>query len=567
MMAAAPPASRCEALAAAVRRRCTAGRFADGLALLDRFSPVAANIELRALRRLCLARLGRTAQAATVADSIAADSSDPEDWFRCAQLLNRTGRHADALRWALRALLIQPFNPRVVEQVAHAALADPACAVATMDALAPLTTAGADPTVRGQGRLLVPQRLPHYAPFDGDHHAHMGLIAGLQSLGVDIIDPAEWRGAYGLADALPMAMASCREIIASHAGIDPAHAAEYVANRLASVLVPQGVWPLEFVTAVPMTLGQRPWVLWFDILPTLFSPFIPLESASIDDRSPWYWITRHVLESPGCRTIFSHYPRSRGQIAEFFHSREIANKTIHVNSCDRSNAMVRPIREPAKSKPRITLLFSCSRSQSDSGFYYRGGVDVLLAFQRLAERFPSVELVLRSPLPDTLAGPLKRLARTHPRITWIPHFLEEQRHHDLLATSDIFMMPGAVLYRNGIMEALRMGIVPVLGDPPGVDEIVEHGKNAIVVRGRGHRMAIDPWTSRLHVDLLSMQRASAASADPDFFEQFVTALDALISDPDRLDAMRAPVPETPFMSGHDRLVFERAIAQAMTSPG
>lgn len=541
-----------------------AGRFADGLALLERFPPAAASIELRALQRLCLARLGRNEQAAAVASSVAASSSDPEDWFRCAQLLNRVGRHSEALRWALPTLLAQPFNPRVIEQVAHAALADPACAASAMDALAPLSAAGTEPAARGRGRLMVPQRLPYYAPFDGDHHAHMELVAGLHSLGMDIIDPDEWRGAYALAEALPKAMDACRKIAASHASIAPAHAAEYVANRLASLLTPPGQWALEFVTAVPMTLGQRPWIFWFDILPTLFSPFVPLESADVDDRSPWYWIIRSFLVSPRCRAIFSHYPQSRGHIAEFFHSREIADKTVHVNSCDRSGAMVRPARPPARSKPRITLLFSCSRSQSDSGFYYRGGVDVLLAFQRLAERFPSLELVLRSPLPDTLAGPLKRLARTHSRITWIPHFLEERRHHDLLAESDIFVMPGAVLYRNGIMEALRMGIVPVLGDPPGIDEIVQHGQNAIVVRGRGHRMAIDSAERRLHVDLWSMQRASALSADPEFFERFVVALDALIRNPDRIDAMRAADPGTPHFSERDHLVFERTVARAMS---
>lgn len=556
------------ALIAGVHDSLAAGRFEEALARLPPTPLASGDLELAALRRLCLARSGRVSEAADLGAAIAARSQEADDWFRCAQLANALGKGGEALPWALRALAVAPFSPRYVEAAAHAALLQPQGIGAAIEALRALPLPGAPVTAgwRGDG-LLAAQRLPYYAQYDSDHHAHMGWVTRLRRTTPDILPAGAWRGGGGLADILPAA-AAIRDHFQALPHVEFRHAAEYAAVRLSCLLVPEGRWPLEFVSTAPLSLGQRPWVFWFDILSSLFNPFASVEDMRIDDHCPWYRIVKTLLEAPACRAICSHYPRSKGFIGAFFQSRIIAGKTRHVGPCDLGAGPESPAvatgRRPAPGDGnRVTLLFTNSRAQRDAGFYFRGGVDVLNGFERLAGRFPDLHLILRSPLPATLSQRLRTLAMEHPRIRWLPDFLAVDKHHAVMAEADILVMPGPILYRNGVTEALRLGIVPILGDPPGIEEVVEDGVNVVIVRGRRHRMRIDPGVPELTANLSGLMAATDRPADPAFFESYVRALEALVAAPNRRARLSRAGMAVLQAGPADLEAFERVIAEAL----
>ncbi|WP_372400669.1 glycosyltransferase (plasmid) [Azospirillum sp. HJ39] len=462
---------------------------------------------LLSMRRLCLARLGRFDEAAEAgARLLETEVATTEDRFRQAQILLRLGRHREALPLAIAALLEAPLAPRHVATAVEAALLTTGGTARLSRSLADLPIPAPPPKVTARAPVLFPQHLV-FNSGRFDHPSIRGLFATVPNIAFEMPDADPWRLLRHLPTALERASSYMAMLLESSPHIDPATTACFTASRLHAWTEPAGDWAFDFLSPYPASLGQRPWVFCHDALPCLFLPMLPHDDMTVTPDDGLYWIMKRHLESERCLRILTHQPRTLGGLADFFDSRIIERKSVHVNTWHRSQGRSqRPRPERAK-----TWLFTSSFFPSDLFFRMRGGIETLCAFLTLSKEFPDIELILRSHLPSSLPDGLTEAAANHPRIRHYPEAVDADTLAQLYAEADLYLMPCPIIYRNGLAEALQAGLVPVVANTFGIEDFVRDGENGLVIGGLESiaRLGSDPpefvyrtaelWSNRMEV--------------------------------------------------------------------
>lgn len=547
-------------------------RYAEALAILEAPSAPPSSAWLSEHRR-CLARMRRFAEAADVGRRVLASGDVPAvEWFRQSQILVRAGLLREAVQTGAHALTQSPqasFLPPLVE----ALLRDPSLmqmAGPLMSTLAGRTNGmavGGQPKKRAQGDALVhvPMRLPYYGPLCADHPFVMGWVQKTSSPGFVI---GEGSADFGrLNDALDFARKRFSELRRLHSVVTDDAAAAYVASRFESLLYPAPGSLMDFMSMAVMSLGQRPYVLAFDYIPSIFHPFFPYEDMAVDSSSPFYWIVRDSLESPACTAIITTYASSSHLLGSYFSSDVIKSKCFFVNPCfsidevkEEGGEEESVVREPE------TLLFTSSRHATAENFYARGGVDVLYTFERLAPRFPKLRLILRASLPATLSPRLRRLVEIHPRIEHYPDMLPWPAFRRLFQRASIFTLPGVTAYRNGLVQAMGWGVVPLVSDGAHMAELVEDQVTGLVVPGRAALSRFDESSGCMLQRWSCLLQATDAPADPLFATRYQEALCSLLEKQEHLARLRQAniSGQNPNrMTPDDLARFQRTISMAL----
>ena len=139
------------------------------------------------------------------------------------------------------------------------------------------------------------------------------------------------------------------------------------------VLVPPNA-RLLFLTSIPFTVNQRPWVIEIEDPITLFFPFHlnGCTGRTPIRRSPYLPVVKALLESESCRGIVTHMRSTAEALPKLFGSEIIAAKTAYV-PC----GIALPPAVTDQTAERLDLLFTCSWHQLPVSFFLRGGLDVL----------------------------------------------------------------------------------------------------------------------------------------------------------------------------------------------
>jgi glycosyltransferase involved in cell wall biosynthesis len=320
--------------------------------------------------------------------------------------------------------------------------------------------------VHDQGEIFLPNHLPHYSALGGEHPIFRQFLDTLAPLRIYRPDSYGTGLLAAALAALLRAQAAAEALLAAGIEIDRADAASYVAARFPCLLTDQGNCDVEMQWHLPNSLGERPFFIRFDFMPMMFLPFAAAEHMNFPEQDPGiHRILRQQLESPACLGIITHARDAARQFADIFESPAIEQKCTLINLP--SDIATGPTETGRQARIRgheeiVTLFFAASAAFTADGFFARGGVDVLNAFADLSEEFDQLCLILRGQLPAILSPRLVHLARKHPRIQWVPDRLSQAEHEDLLHRSDIFVMPSIGIYRNGLTQALRLGLVPVV---------------------------------------------------------------------------------------------------------
>lgn len=252
-------------------------------------------------------------------------------------------------------------------------------------------------------------------------------------------------------------------------------------NFQSQVLAPRGA-DLAFVTSVPYTYGQNPWVIEVEDATTLFYPFVENgRTAGLDVRSsPYFATVKALLEADNCRGIVTHMRSTAEMIPTLFGSETIARKVTYSPL-----GVALPEKwqqhEDEGDAP-INLLFTNSWHQNPDGFFLRGGLDVLEAFDVLRRRYPRLRLTLRSGLPRLEERHIRMVEAGWVRI--ISWFLPPKRMAELQRESHIYLLPAARIHIVSVLQAMSYGQAVVVSDGWGMEEYVEHGRNGLVVPGR-----------------------------------------------------------------------------------
>jgi hypothetical protein len=279
---------------------------------------------------------------------------------------------------------------------------------------------------------------------------------------------------------------------------------------------------LVFLTSMPYTYGQNPWVLEIEDPTTLFYPLI--QNGHTYDlsiaRSPYFPIVKALLESDSCKGILTHMKSTARMVPTLFGSEIIRKKVQYA-----------PLGVPLPGRwqrhgetEHVNLVFINSWCQVPSNFCLRGGLEVLEAFGTLRERYPQLRLTLRTHLPG-LAEHYHRIIESG-WVRVIDRFLSAEGMDQLLAESHVFLLPAARVHIVSLLQAMSYGLAVVASDGWGIAEYIDHERNGLIVKGRYGTVS---WADE-QAGLLREDYEPMGSADPVVVHGLVEAVSRLVED-------------------------------------
>ena len=261
---------------------------------------------------------------------------------------------------------------------------------------------------------------------------------------------------------------------------------------------------LVFLTSVPYTYGQDPWVIEIEDSISLFNPFLHNGQTSklkIADF-PYRPILRKLLEADNCRGIITHVRSTAESLPTLFDSEIIGEKTSYLPL----GVKLPEHWQQHQDEEYLDLVFTCSWHQYPESFYLRGGLEVLDAFDVLREWYPQLRLTLRTGLP--------RLSNRYHRILekgWVRivnRYLPPKEMDALLRKSHVFLLPAARIHVVSLLRAMAFGQVVVASDGWGIEEYIAHERNGLIVKGRYGKVSwMDEKTGLLREDYRPMHRS------------------------------------------------------------
>jgi glycosyltransferase involved in cell wall biosynthesis len=279
---------------------------------------------------------------------------------------------------------------------------------------------------------------------------------------------------------------------------------------------------LVFVTSVPYTFGQEPWVIEIEDAISLFYPFVQNGKTSKlkIGECPYLPILRKLLEADNCRGIITHIRSTAESLPTLLGSEIIGRKTTYVPL----GVKLPRCWQRHDDEEYLDLLFTCSWHQNPESFFLRGGLEVLDAFAICRERYPFIRLTLRSGLPYLRTHYHRILERGWVRV--VNRYLPPVEMETLLRKSHVFLLPAARIHIVSILKAMSFGQVVVASDGWGIEEYVSHERNGLIVNGRYGKVSwMDKKTGLLRENYRPMHRS-----DPIVVQNLVDAISRLAED-------------------------------------
>ncbi len=280
-----------------------------------------------------------------------------------------------------------------------------------------------------------------------------------------------------------------------------------------------------FLTSIPLTYGQRPWVIEIEDPTTLFLPMIHNGHTSHIDitQAPSFPIIKTLLEGESCKAILTHMKSTARMVGTLFGSEVIRQKVVYAPL-----GVTLPSRwqrhDPEPADAPIHLLFINSWSQIPTNFYLRGGLDVLEAFAILRERYPQLRLTMRSHLPPL--DPHYHRIIEEGGVRMIDRFVSAEEMASLHAESHIFLLPAARIHIVSLLQAMSYGLAVVGSDGWGIEEYLKHEHNGLVVKGRYGKVS---WEDT-QAGLLREDYEPMCLPDPEVIQGLVEAISRLVED-------------------------------------
>jgi glycosyltransferase involved in cell wall biosynthesis len=285
-----------------------------------------------------------------------------------------------------------------------------------------------------------------------------------------------------------------------------------------------------FVTSVPFVSAPIPWVIEIEDSTSLFHPFLQNgKTAGVNAQAqPVFPVLKAFLEQRYCRGIITHIRSTAEGLRTLFRSRAIDAKT-----CYCPLGYIAPYSVPARTvkdaNDPVHVLFTSSWHQNQVGFFVRGGIDLLEAFDSAAQKDSRLCLTLRCLIPaGDCQDRFNRLREKYgSRVRNLSSYLAPEQWRDLLLSSDIFALPAARIHVVSLLEAMAHGLVPLTSDGWAIEEYVDDRETGLIVRGRAGKVSwAEPASGVLREDYSSMY-----SPDRTIIAQMATYLEELAGDP------------------------------------
>ena len=138
----------------------------------------------------------------------------------------------------------------------------------------------------------------------------------------------------------------------------------------------------------------------------------------------------------------------------------------------------------------VHVLFSSSWHQESVGFFVRGGVDLLEAFDRVAARDSRLHLTVRCAIPGGWCkdrfGQLQAKYGGD-RVRNLSAYLAPEEWRGLLLSSDIFALPAARIHVVSLLDAMAHGVTVLTSDGGAIEEYVTDREPGLSCHGQSGR--------------------------------------------------------------------------------
>jgi glycosyltransferase involved in cell wall biosynthesis len=297
-----------------------------------------------------------------------------------------------------------------------------------------------------------------------------------------------------------------------------------------------------------LVFRQEPWIVEVEYAAAL----VGIHARHLRRFRP---LARRLLLSPQCRRIVCWSEAGRRSLNDLG-AEQIGDKTDVVYYGVPSKLAS----QPARAGP-LTILFVGSGT-SDGAFEGRGN-EIFEVFAKLRQRYPDVELVVRSDIP----GYVRERYAALPGLRLLDHRVPTKELEREFLTADIFLFPSYYTLPSTILEAMSYGLPVVTIDSWANAEYVLDGITGLVVPRPRTLPAYCQGTKQPSFLDASFGEA-AHHPDPDCIAALAGAVTALIERPElrqRLgDAARYEVEQGKFslrrMNADLSRVFDRALA-------
>jgi glycosyltransferase involved in cell wall biosynthesis len=214
-----------------------------------------------------------------------------------------------------------------------------------------------------------------------------------------------------------------------------------------------------------LVFRKEPWVIEVEFASLLLG-------AHAKHLKRYRRILERTLSSEYCRAIRCWSEVGRQSLLQDLDARTFAHKVQLIHYAVPPRRFTKTYDDS-----KVKLLFVGSGT-SRGGFEYRGGRETLEAFVQLRQRYPSLELVVRSDIPPEARHRYEGV----PGLRIIEHILPRDELDSEFRTADIFVIPSHNTSPMIMLDAMSYELPMVTMDSWANPEYAEDGKTGFVAR-------------------------------------------------------------------------------------
>lgn len=289
---------------------------------------------------------------------------------------------------------------------------------------------------------------------------------------------------------------------------------------------------LELHHTAPFPSLARPFVLCCESFAPVLFPFAQQGSGTIENCQAVKEHYRGLFSNPLCLGIFSHVPDTLTALSRFLSDPIVDRKLFPFVAGLRANAASMADVGPKQPLGRPRFLFVNSANQNSMNFFHRGGHLVLRFWKKFIADGHDGRLIMRCAKPSDsdlhdygvdLSWVQAEIGRS---IIWDQGYLAGYEMHALMESAHFLLLPSASLHSVSIMEAMRVGTIPVVSDTVGTSVYVRDEENGIVLHG----VRKEVWQKDEMAGILVDRYCRRPELDRLVVEQMVRRVSTLLGD-------------------------------------
>ena len=297
---------------------------------------------------------------------------------------------------------------------------------------------------------------------------------------------------------------------------------------------------IELHHTAPFPSMTRPFVLHCESFAPIFFPLTQQGGGRFKQHEKLREYYRHIFTSSLCLGIFSHIPETLNSIRLFFDDPEIERKLFPSRMGLSAVAFADADREKPPLTDQARFLFVNSANQNPGNFFRRGGHIVLRFWEKFRRDGRRGLLMLRCARPsdsDLRAYGVNTdflNVETGESVIWAQDYLTHREMNALMADAHFFLLPSNSLHSVSIMQAMKLGAIPVVSDTIGTEQYVQNEKTGIVLKGVRETLWKRDPTTGVFVD----QYRKMPELDADLTEQMYTRIGFYLDHSEQYQTLR-----------------------------